>query len=130
VVHVPGAPAEATIALSILLASEIVRMQRGEASLTARWPWVVAFTFGLLHGSGFAGALTQIGLPSRDVPLALFAFTVGVELRQLAFIGAVSAPSDSRGGSTSRRSSSATPCRARRMRSASSTACSASGGDR
>ncbi len=89
-VHVPGQPIEAAIAFSILLlASEIVRLRRGEASLTARWPWVVAFCFGLLHGFGFAGALSEIGLPKGDIPLALFAFNVGVELGQLAFIGAV-----------------------------------------
>ena len=89
-VHVPGPPVEAAIAFSILLlASEIVRLRRGESSLTARWPWVVAFAFGLLHGFGFAGALSEIGLPRGDIPLALFAFNVGVELGQLAFIGAV-----------------------------------------
>jgi hydrogenase/urease accessory protein HupE len=90
VVHVPGPPVEAAIALSILLlASEIVRMRRGESSVTARWPWVIACCFGLLHGFGFAGALSDIGLPRGDIPLALFAFNVGVELGQLAFIGAV-----------------------------------------
>jgi len=90
VVHVPGPPVEATIALSILLlACEIVRLRRGEASMTAKWPWVVAFCFGLLHGFGFAGALTAIGLPPGDVPLALFAFNIGVELGQLVFIAAV-----------------------------------------
>ncbi len=90
VVRVPGPPVEAAIALSILLlASEILRMQRDEPSLTARWPWLVAFSFGLLHGFGFAGALTAVGLPPGDVPLALFAFNGGVELGQLAFIGAV-----------------------------------------
>ena len=68
---------------------EIVRIGRGETSLTARWPWVVAFSFGLLHGFGFAGALTAIGLPQNDVPLALFAFNVGVEVGQLLFIAAV-----------------------------------------
>jgi hypothetical protein len=87
---VPGPPVEATIALSILLlACEIIRMQRGQTSLTAQWPWVVAFSFGLLHGFGFASALTEIGLPQGDVPLALFAFNVGVELGQLVFIGFV-----------------------------------------
>ena len=90
VVHVPGPPVEAAIAFSILvLASEIVRLRRGESSVTARWPWVIAFCFGLLHGFGFAGALSEIGLPSGDIPLALFAFNVGVELGQLAFIGTV-----------------------------------------
>ncbi|WP_247324956.1 HupE/UreJ family protein [Bradyrhizobium sp. 141] len=90
VVHVPGPPVEATIALSILLlACEIIRSDRGQASLTAQWPWLVAFSFGLLHGFGFASALTEIGLPQGDIPLALFAFNVGVEAGQLIFIAAV-----------------------------------------
>jgi hydrogenase/urease accessory protein HupE len=90
VVHVPGPPVEAAIALSILLlATEILHVRRGRSSLTARWPWVVAFSFGLLHGFGFAGALTAIGLPENEVPLALFAFNVGVELGQLLFIAVV-----------------------------------------
>jgi hydrogenase/urease accessory protein HupE len=90
IVHVPGPPVEACIALSILLlASEIVRLQRGEKSLTASWPWAVALAFGLLHGLGFASALIDIGLPQGDIPLALFAFNAGVEVGQLAFIAAV-----------------------------------------
>jgi hydrogenase/urease accessory protein HupE len=90
VLHVPGPPVEACIALSILLlASEILRRQRGEPSLTASWPWAVAFSFGLLHGLGFASALIDIGLPRGDVPLALLSFNVGVEAGQLAFIAAV-----------------------------------------
>ncbi|HEV7402177.1 MAG TPA: HupE/UreJ family protein, partial [Chthoniobacteraceae bacterium] len=57
-VHVPSAPVEATIALSIVfVASEILRSRRGERGLTERAPWLVAGTFGLLHGFGFAGAL-------------------------------------------------------------------------
>jgi hydrogenase/urease accessory protein HupE len=90
VVDVPGPPVEAAIAFSIVLvAAEIVRLRRGEPSLTARRPWLIAFCFGLLHGFGFAGALSDIGLPRGDIPLALLAFNVGVELGQLAFIGAV-----------------------------------------
>lgn len=73
----------------VLVAAEIVRLHRGEPSLTARQPWLVAFCFGLLHGFGFAGALSQIGLPQGELPLALLAFNVGVELGQLAFIAAV-----------------------------------------
>lgn len=89
-VHVPGPPVEATIALSILLlACEIIRSGQGQASLTAKWPWLVAFSFGLLHGFGFASALADIGLPQGDIPLALFAFNVGVETGQLIFIAAV-----------------------------------------
>ena len=90
VMHVPGPPVEAAIALSILLlATEIVHRKRGEVGLTARWPWVVAFSFGLLHGFGFASALSDIGLPQGDIPLALFAFNVGVECGQLAFVAVV-----------------------------------------
>ncbi len=66
VMWVPGPPVEATIALSILfLASELVKVNRGQASLTARYPWIVAFVFGLLHGFGFAGALSNVGLPQN-----------------------------------------------------------------
>ena len=69
VVHVPQAPVEAVIALSIVfLAAELVRQGRGESGLTARRPWLVAFAFGLLHGLGFAGALSEVGLPPGDVP--------------------------------------------------------------
>jgi hydrogenase/urease accessory protein HupE len=91
VVRVAGPPVEATIALSILLlAREIVSVQRGgETGATARWPWVVAFAFGLLHGFGFAGALADIGVSQGDVPLALLSFNVGVEIGQLAFIACV-----------------------------------------
>ena len=86
VIHVPGPPVEACIALSILLlASEILRRQRGEPSLTATWPWAVAFSFGLLHGLGFASALIDIGLPQGDVPLALLAFNIGVEVGTACF---------------------------------------------
>jgi hydrogenase/urease accessory protein HupE len=89
-VHVPGPPVEAAIALSILLlAVEIVHLERGRVGLTARWPWVVAFAFGLLHGFGFASALADIGLPRGDIPLALFSFNVGVECGQLTFVAAV-----------------------------------------
>ena len=91
IVHVAGPPVEAAIALSILLlATEIVHLERGRIGLTARWPWVVAFTFGLLHGFGFASALSDIGLPQGDIPLALFAFNVGIECAQLAFVAVVS----------------------------------------
>jgi len=89
-VHVPGPPVEASIALSIVfVASEIVRMRQGRTSVTQRSPWVVAFTFGLLHGFGFAGALAQVGLPQSSIPIALLFFNVGVEIGQLLFVGAV-----------------------------------------
>jgi hydrogenase/urease accessory protein HupE len=86
----PGPPIEATIALSILfLASELVKINRGYTSLTARYPWIVAFVFGLLHGFGFAGALAEVGLPLNEIPLALLMFNVGVELGQLMFIAVI-----------------------------------------
>jgi hydrogenase/urease accessory protein HupE len=87
VANVPAAPLNALIALSILfLGPEIVRTWRGETSLTIRHPWVVAFVFGLLHGFGFASALTGAGLPRSALPLALFTFNVGVEIGQVAFV--------------------------------------------
>ncbi len=87
-VHVPGPPVEAMIALSIVfVAAEIVQGLRGNPGLTARAPWLVAFSFGLLHGFGFAGALAEVGLPQNAIPIALFAFNVGVELGQLIFVG-------------------------------------------
>ena len=89
-VHVPRQPVEAVIALGIVfVASEIVHAHRGRVGLSRRWPWLVAFTFGLLHGFGFAGALSEIGLPEQSVPLALLFFNVGVEAGQLLFIAAV-----------------------------------------
>ncbi len=88
--EVPVVPLNAAIALSILfLGPEIVRSWRGETSFTIRHPWVVAFAFGLLHGFGFASALTSAGLPRHELPLALVTFNVGVELGQLGFIGLI-----------------------------------------
>ncbi len=84
---VPGPPLNAAIALSILfLGPEIVRVWRGQTSFTIRHPWVVAFAFGLLHGFGFASGLSTVGMPKAEIPLALLAFNVGVELGQLAFV--------------------------------------------
>jgi len=89
-VHVPQTPVEAVIALSILfLATELAKQHRGEIGLTSKAPWLVALSFGLLHGFGFAGALTEIGLPQTDIPLALLFFNVGVEVGQLMFVAAV-----------------------------------------
>jgi hypothetical protein len=89
-VHVPQRPVEAVIALSILfVATEIVHGRQGRPGLTARWPWLVAFVFGLLHGFGFAGVLSEVGLPQHAIPIALLFFNVGVELGQLLFIASV-----------------------------------------
>jgi hypothetical protein len=89
-VSFPQAPVEAVIALSILfVAAEIVHWRQGRPGITRRAPWLVAFVFGLLHGFGFAGALTEIGLPEHAIPLALLFFNLGVEAGQLLFIAAV-----------------------------------------
>lgn len=89
-VGLPGPPVEAVKALSIVFLSvELVKHHKGEQVLSARRPWIVAFIFGLLHGFGFAGALSDIGLPHKGVPLALAFFNVGVDVGQLLFIGAV-----------------------------------------
>lgn len=89
-VQMPQRPVEAMIALSIVLvAEEILHAREGRFGITQRWPWVVAFAFGLLHGFGFAGALAEVGLPQNEIPLALLMFNVGVELGQLLFIAAV-----------------------------------------
>ncbi len=89
-VQVPGPPVEAAIALSIMfVASEIMHSRSGNPGLTEKYPWVVAFIFGLLHGLGFAGALAQIGLPHSSIPTALLFFNVGVEIGQLFFIACV-----------------------------------------
>jgi hydrogenase/urease accessory protein HupE len=86
-VGLPQAPVEALIALSIVfLAAELMR---DGPSVTLRYPWGIAFAFGLVHGFGFAGALKEIGLPEGEVPAALLAFNLGVEAGQLLVVGAV-----------------------------------------
>lgn len=89
-ISLPGPPVEIVIALSIaLLGLEALHKQRGRSTLAARWPWLVAGLFGLIHGFGFAGALADIGLPKQSEVLALFLFNVGVEAGQLAIIAIV-----------------------------------------
>jgi hydrogenase/urease accessory protein HupE len=89
-VHVNPAVIEALVAFSIVfVALELVRAYRGQFGLTARYPWLIAFTFGLLHGFAFAGSLAQIGLPEHNIPLSLLLFNIGVELGQLLFVMAV-----------------------------------------
>ena len=90
VVHVPSRPVEAAIALSIaFVALEVIRAREGRAGLAAKAPWMVAFAFGLLHGFGFAGALSEIGMPEGHIPVALLFFNLGVETGQLLFVAAV-----------------------------------------
>jgi hydrogenase/urease accessory protein HupE len=84
---VPAPPVEAIVALSIaFLAAELLHERGDRLRLSERYPWAVAFAFGLLHGLGFARALLEVGLPEGDVPLALLAFNIGVEVGQLLFI--------------------------------------------
>lgn len=91
ILTLPAQPTEAIIALSIVfLATEILRRRvDGSPGLTERWPWLIAFGFGLFHGLGFAGVLAELGVPQHEVPLALLAFNIGVEAGQLVFVGAV-----------------------------------------
>jgi hydrogenase/urease accessory protein HupE len=78
-------PVEASIALSIVLVA-MEALQSGD-TLARRLPALVAFLFGLVHGLGFAGALQDIGLPQKHLPMALLTFNVGVELGQLLIVG-------------------------------------------
>jgi hypothetical protein len=90
VVRAPITLIDAAIALSILfLAPEALRRRQGQTSFTLRHPWCIAFIFGLLHGFGFAGGLAAAGLPPDHIPAALLLFNLGVEIGQLAFVGAL-----------------------------------------
>ena len=83
---------EALVALSIVfVAVELVQLNRGRRSLLARWPWLIALGFGLLHGCAFAGALAEIGLPRDETLPAMLMFNLGVEIGQLIFVAAIAA---------------------------------------
>ena len=89
-VRIPLPPVEVIIALSIVfIAVEIVHQQEGRDSLTTRSPWIAAFAFGLLHGLGFSGGLSETGLPAGHIPAALLFFSVGVEMGHFLFLGVV-----------------------------------------
>jgi hypothetical protein len=86
-IGVPERPLNACIALSIVfIGVEMVKEERGQSGLTARYPWAVAGVFGLVHGIGFAGALAGLGLERRLLPAALLFFNVGVEIGQIGFV--------------------------------------------
>jgi len=90
IIHVPPAPVEAVIALSIVyVAVELLRARSGEPSLASRAPWLVSMSIGLLHGLGFAGALAEVGLPAGAIPQALLLFNIGIEIGQLSFVALV-----------------------------------------
>ena len=85
--RLPQAWAELGIAASLLwLAVELAAPDARQRSLLARWPALLASGFGLLHGLGFAGALSEIGLPQGELPLALLAFNLGIEAGQIAVV--------------------------------------------
>jgi hydrogenase/urease accessory protein HupE len=86
-VALPISPVEICIALSVLLLA--VEATRGESTATRRWPWLVAFGFGLLHGLGFASALSEVGLPEDALALSLLGFNLGVELGQVGVVTVV-----------------------------------------
>ncbi len=80
-------PIEAFIAFSIVMvAAEILLQQKNQSSLIAQNPWFVTIAFGLLHGFGFAGALSETGLPQDAIPTALLFFNIGIEIGQIIFI--------------------------------------------
>lgn len=83
----PAGAIEALIALTILALA--IELAQPRPSLLRRYPWAMAFVFGLLHGLGFAGALQEVGLPSGEIPAALLAFNLGIETGQLLFIALV-----------------------------------------
>jgi hydrogenase/urease accessory protein HupE len=89
-VQLPQASVEAVIALSIVfLAVELIKSKEVKDTILLKYPWAITFVFGLLHGFGFAGALVEIGLPTRSAAAALFFFNVGIELGQLMIVGAI-----------------------------------------
>jgi hydrogenase/urease accessory protein HupE len=85
-IDVPARLIEVAIATSVLaLAVELARRPVGP-TLMRRYPWAMAAAFGLLHGLGFAAALREAGLPTGEIPLALFSFNLGIELGQIVFV--------------------------------------------
>ncbi|MEO0762728.1 MAG: HupE/UreJ family protein [Pseudomonadota bacterium] len=86
-VGVPELFVNVMIALSIVyVGAEVLYKRAGRETWTLRYPWAVAFFFGLLHGFGFANALVALGLPEGAIPVALIAFNLGVEIGQIAFV--------------------------------------------
>lgn len=89
-VRVPSQPVEALIALTIVaVAVELTRIRPDAQTWMQRFPWVMAFNFGLLHGFGFAGALAQVGLPEHEIPMALCTFNLGIEAGQVLWVAAI-----------------------------------------
>jgi len=92
VIELPREPVEAMIAASIVLVAREALSERdlgADETLTRSRPWLVAFLFGLVHGLGFAGALGELPLAPKTFGVALLSFNVGIELAQLAVLGAL-----------------------------------------
>jgi hydrogenase/urease accessory protein HupE len=87
IITVSQTPVEILIALSIVLVASESMSQR--QTFARRYPWIVAFMFGLVHGLGFAGALREVGLPEHAIPASLLSFNIGVEIGQLVVIGSI-----------------------------------------
>jgi hydrogenase/urease accessory protein HupE len=87
-VHLPVPPIEAVIALSIVFLAREIALDRRD-TMTWRHPVAVSASFGLLHGFGFASALSDIGLPQSEISAALLAFNVGVEIGQVLFVAII-----------------------------------------
>lgn len=83
-VRLPTGPVEACIALSIVLVCS--EAMNSTNSWTKRMPYLAAFPFGLVHGLGFAGALTELGLPEWHFYSALLSFNLGVETGQMGVV--------------------------------------------
>jgi len=83
VVSLPSRLVESAIAASVVLAA-----LNNLFPVVQRGRWLVAFTFGLIHGFGFASVLTDLGLPKESLLLALVGFNLGVEAGQLCIVGA------------------------------------------
>lgn len=81
IVVLPSRLVESGIALSVVLAA-----LNNLFPVVATGRWIAAFAFGLLHGFGFAGALSDLGLPAGSLALSLFGFNLGVEAGQLAIV--------------------------------------------
>jgi hydrogenase/urease accessory protein HupE len=89
-IHVRPAFIESLVALSIVfVAVELTGHWQGRYGITTRYPWLIAFIFGLLHGFAFAGSLADVGLPPSNIPAALMLFNCGVEIGQVVFVAAV-----------------------------------------
>jgi hydrogenase/urease accessory protein HupE len=84
--NIASGPIEVLIAASVLVLAVELAREKDQPTLMRRYPWPMAALFGLLHGMGFAGALREVGLPTGEIPIALFSFNVGIEIGQLAFV--------------------------------------------